>query len=161
MPCEVAYRVRVPDTKARFRKLVNSALRTLRYNPKITNVSLAFLGDREMRALNTRYRKQRRTTDVLSFLGSGHPATPGTTRYGTPLTTGQVELGEVLVSVPQAKRQAKRYGHPLADELDLLVLHGLLHLAGYDHHRPADRRKMETMEQRVFKRRSLVRRSHS
>lgn len=160
MPCEVAYRVRVPYAKARFRKLVNPALRTLRYNPKITNVSLAFLGDREMRALNRRYRKQRRTTDVLSFPGSGHPA-PRTIRYGTPLTTGQVELGEVLVSVPQAKRQAKRYGHPLADELDMLVLHGLLHLAGYDHHRPADRRKMETMEQRVFKKRSLVRRSHS
>lgn len=141
MACEVAYRVRVPYATTRFQNLTNSALRTLRYNPALVNVSLAFLGDREMRALNARFRKQRQTTDVLSFRGSGK------------------ELGEVLVSVPQAKLQAKQYGHSLGDELKLLVVHGLLHLAGYDHHRSADRRKMETMEQRILKGRSLVLRS--
>ncbi len=141
MSCEVAYRVRAPHTKARWTRLVNAALKTLHHNPATTNVSLAFIGDREMRALNARFRNQPQTTDVLSFPGSGR------------------ELGEVLVAVPLARRQARHYGHPLGDELDLLVVHGLLHLVGYDHHRLADRRRMENMEQRILRGRSLVQRS--
>ena len=76
-------------------------------------VAVLITGSRQLRALNRRFRKKDTVTDVLSF----------------PRTTG----GDIAISAPIAARNATRYGHSTADELKILVLHGLLHLAGYDH----------------------------
>jgi probable rRNA maturation factor len=132
MGCEVAAVVRLPETRTFFRRRLDAALRALHYNPKTVTVSLAFVGDTAMRRLNQRYRRKPGTTDVLSFPGR------------------RPELGEIVISVPQARRQARRYGTTVIQELLLLSVHGLLHLAGYRHRRPRDRQRMQTAEQRLL-----------
>ena len=89
-------------------------------------IHVTVVDDRRIRALNARYLGHRRATDVLAFDLAG----PGRL------------WGEVIVSAETAARQARQVGVPLAAELDLLVVHGLLHLAGYDDHEPGRARRM-------------------
>lgn len=97
--------------------------------------------DREMRTLNREYRKKDKTTDVLSF-----PAEDGDERVKR-----SGPLGDLVISVPQAKRQAKEYQHSLDQELIRLIVHGFLHLLGYDHEASAARRRrMEGLESELF-----------
>jgi len=99
-------------------------------------VTVALVSDARIRALNRRYRRQDRVTDVLSF-----PAfAPPTLRRGKPASRSRpsipglaLPLGDIVIATGRARRQAAEAGHPPADELRLLALHGLLHLAGYDH----------------------------
>ena len=86
-----------------------------------SEISIEFVGDARMRRLNRDYRQKDQTTDVLAFAGweAGGPASP--------------MLGDVVVSVPTAKRQAESLGHSLNEELIRLLIHGLLHVVGYDH----------------------------
>ncbi len=104
--------------------------------PAADSLSVRFAGDRAMRDLNRRFRGRDRTTDVLSFPG-------GATREGE-------HLGDIAVSVPQARRQAAERGHPVARELRTLLLHGLLHCLGHDHE--ADRGEMEALERGLRRR---------
>ncbi len=92
-------------------------------------LSVLLCGDGRIRTLNRTFRGQDRPTDVLSF--SPEPDPPRPPRRVGP---GGV-LGELVVSVPMAVRQARRHGHPPARELQILLAHGLLHLLGYDHER--------------------------
>jgi rRNA maturation RNase YbeY len=92
-----------------------------------------------MRALNRRHRAKDATTDVLSF-----PA------GRVPDPEGHRHLGDILISVPQAARQARAAGHPLDRELRLLLLHGYLHLLGYDHER--DEGTMLRLQRRLARR---------
>ncbi len=96
-----------------------------------------------MRTLNRNYRGMDRTTDVLSFA----------LREG-PFADLQPEfLGDIVISVPVAERQARERGHSLGREIEFLLVHGLLHLLGYDHERgPAQARKMQRMESLLTKR---------
>ncbi len=87
------------------------------------DVSVTFIGDRAMRTLNRCYRRRDRPTDVLAFACRDAAQPPSR----IPV------LGDVVVSVPTAARQAKVAGHTLDRELTLLVVHGILHLCGYDH----------------------------
>jgi probable rRNA maturation factor len=103
-------------------------------------VHVTVVDDRRIRALNARYLGTRRATDVLAFDLSG----PGP----SPL------WGEVIVSAETAARQARRLGVPLAAELDLLVVHGLLHLAGYDDHEPRHARRMHERAREILAGRS-------
>ena len=89
---------------------------------KATGVSIVLAGDAGVRRLNREFRGKDASTDVLSF-PSGVSELPDGTR----------PLGEIVISVPQAERQAEAAGHSLASELRLLVIHGYLHLLGYDH----------------------------
>lgn len=90
--------------------------------PQATECSIVLASDRTVRKLNRRYRGKDRTTDVLSFAtGEGQ------------LQDGTRPLGEIVISVAQAARQARTAGHSLARELRILVIHGYLHLLGYDH----------------------------
>jgi probable rRNA maturation factor len=93
-------------------------------------VTVAIVADRRVRDLNRRYRRKDVPTDVLSF-----PADePG-------------ELGDVVIALGVARRQAARAGHSLSTEFRVLALHGLLHLLGYDHERDAG--QMRRIEQRL------------
>jgi len=83
--------------------------------------SVLLTGDERLRALNLQFRGVDKPTDVLSF-----PA-------GAPANGHAAVAGDLAISVETAARQAAEYGHPLATELQILVLHGLLHLGGYDH----------------------------
>jgi probable rRNA maturation factor len=84
-------------------------------------VSVLLTGDEHIRRLNRVYRGKNKATDVLSF-----PA-------ADPANGHAPVAGDLAVSVETAVRQAVEFGHPLATEVQILVLHGLLHLGGYDH----------------------------
>jgi len=98
-------------------------------------VSVLVTSSRELQALNRRFRRKNRPTDVLSF-----PAMPG-------LTPGFA--GDVAISAEIAKQNACRLGHTAAEEIRILVLHGMLHLAGYDHE--LDNGEMQRKEARLRK----------
>jgi probable rRNA maturation factor len=103
-------------------KIITAAiLKALERSP--AELSIALVGDKEMRPLNAKYRKKNKTTDVLSF-----PA-------DNPATAKRVLLGDVIISVEQARRQAKERNHSLKREMVILLIHGILHLLGYDHER--------------------------
>lgn len=91
-----------------------------------------------MRALNGRYRRKDKSTDVLAF----------PTAAGSPL------LGDIVVSVPYARRQARRRGEPTSREIDRLLVHGFLHLLGYDHE--TDEGEMDALEARIRRRLSIA-----
>ena len=101
-------------------------------------LSLTLVDDRRIRVLNARYRGVRRATDVLAFplAGSGPATGPGS----VPV------LGEAVISVETARRQARRLGHSLREELDLLCCHACLHLVGYDDRDPLEARLMHARE---------------
>ena len=86
-----------------------------------SGVTLLLAPDGEVRRLNRIFLGKDRTTDVLSFPARGE------------LEPGRLHLGDLAVSVPEARRQARRAGWSLKEELSLLVTHGFLHLLGYDH----------------------------
>jgi probable rRNA maturation factor len=90
--------------------------------PEGDSLALCLVSDRRMRELNRRFRGRDATTDVLSF-PAGPP--PGDAAAGP--------LGDIVVSIPTALRQAADAGHSLDRELKTLVLHGYLHLLGFDH----------------------------
>lgn len=131
-------RLRLP--RHHLMQLTNRVLRSL--HRSAVSVSLVFVGEAKMRTLNRKHRGHDRSTDVLSF-----PAVEGTSRR---LPGVEDELGDIVISMPQAKRSAAETGTTIRAALDRLVVHGLLHLAGYDHHRPSDRRRMERFERRLL-----------
>ena len=98
-----------------------------------------FVGDRRMKQLNTQYRGIRRTTDVLSF-EAGIPMPDET----------DIILGDIVISVPKAEAQAEEYGSGFYDEITRLLIHGTLHLLGYDHEQTAYKaRKMIKKEEEL------------
>lgn len=103
-----------------------------------TEIGLCLVSDDRMRQFNSQYRGLRSSTDVLSFTGEQAESPDGT-----------VNLGDLVISVQTAARQATETGHSLERELRLLVLHGFLHLLGYDHH--GDGGKMMRYQRRLEK----------
>ncbi|HYO99303.1 MAG TPA: rRNA maturation RNase YbeY [Pyrinomonadaceae bacterium] len=103
-------------------------------------VTVAFVSDRAMRELNRRWRGKRGTTDVLSF-----PAGQDEFERAAGAT-----LGDVVISVERAQRQAAEHGLSFEREVEQLILHGLLHLCGYDHER--DDGEMNALELRLRRR---------
>jgi probable rRNA maturation factor len=91
-------------------------------------VCLSFIGDRRMRGLNRRFRGKDRSTDVLAF-AAREAHTPQVMRQAAR------PLGDVVISVPTAMRQAKSMQRSLDEEIVTLLVHGILHLCGYDHER--------------------------
>ena len=119
-------------------------------------ISLVLTDDETVRQLNREYRGVDRTTDVLSFSFEhwGHwegdddaPRSDDDTPAGWPLPEDEpTPLGEIVVSVPQATRQAESQGVPLQRELALLIVHGALHLLGHDHYEDEEREAMQALE---------------
>ena len=101
--------------------------------PQAASLGVRFTGDREMRRVNRQFRGQDKPTDVLSF-----PGEPGVEEY---------HLGDLLISVPTARRQAAAAGHGVERELRTLLLHGVLHCLGHDHE--TDQGEMERLERRL------------
>ena len=108
---------------------------------KITELSLVFVNDREMHILNREYRGKDRPTDVLSF-----PMLEGQGREAAS------SLGDIVISLDTAKRQARQYRHSLDAEVSRLLVHGILHLLGFDHERVSRARRveMQRMEDKVI-----------
>ena len=122
-------------------------------------VSLVIADDKTVRLLNSEYRGLDKTTDVLSFAfdnegeyyGKGEFPSEWSADEEFVLPPGEsAGLGEVIVSYPQAVRQAKEAGHSVQRELAHLITHGILHLMGHDHMDDDDERKMNARERRVM-----------
>jgi rRNA maturation RNase YbeY len=105
-----------------------------------SELSISLVDDAEMAALNRRFRGEAGPTDVLSFsLLEGDHAE----------FRGQL-LGEVVIDVEVAARQANRLEHGVDDEMTRLLIHGTLHLLGYDHQREEEARAMQAAEDRLW-----------
>lgn len=116
---------------ARIERILRRAAAALRVRGE---VAVLLTGDRRIRTLNARFRHKDRPTDVLSFPGPG----------------GGEGLGDIVISVATAARNALRLGRSLAAELDVLALHGFIHLLGYDHE--TDDGSMDRLEARLRRR---------
>lgn len=121
----------VPATVVR--QLFSSTARTVRI-PKQFHFSVGIITDRAMRPLNKRYRGKNAPTDVLSF------------RYDD-------QHGEIVISADRVRAQAREYGHSMRTEAAFLLVHGILHLMGWDHERSEkEAREMRRLEERTLRR---------
>jgi probable rRNA maturation factor len=102
-------------------------------------LSIVLTGDNQIQLLNRIYRKKNRPTDVLAFAQRDGTLGRDTSRL----------LGDIVVSIPTARRQAEARGSDLVSELTMLLAHGLLHLLGWDHATPAEDRRMRRETQRL------------
>ena len=141
MPAELVVHRRVPFAHARLTQKLDALLTALRQEDSPLCVLLT--DDAEIRALNRRYRKKNKATDVLSFVPISLPAGPKRApRF----------LGDLVVSVDTAAVQAKEAGHDLFTEVTLLCAHGLLHLCGYDHESgPSEARRQLRRERALLR----------
>jgi len=129
---------RAPTLARRLTHAANRLLDTLHLQS--AELSLLLVSDSVMHDLNRDWRGKDRPTDVLAFAQAEEgPAPDGL-------------LGDVVISVDTARRQAASLGHSLVVEADRLLVHGLLHLLGYDHERsPAEARRMQRKERAVLR----------
>ena len=107
--------------------------------PVRAELSIVLADDRVVQELNRRYRQVDAPTDVLSFPAGDPPA------VGLPQL-----LGEVVISIPTARRQAAQAGHDWRAEVDLLLVHGVLHLLGWRDHSPVTRRRMMARQAEIL-----------
>jgi probable rRNA maturation factor len=116
--------------------------------PEKSQIGLLVVGEETMREFNLEHRGQDRPTDVLSFplLEPGEEIT----QADMDPQTGEVVLGDIVLSLPAAERQADEYGHSLAREAAYLAVHGALHLMGYDHESEREDKLMRKLEESVL-----------
>ncbi|MCB4791626.1 MAG: rRNA maturation RNase YbeY [Elusimicrobia bacterium] len=116
--------------------LAKAAKRTLLEKKylKLGVVNVVLVGDKEIKRLNKKYRKVNRVTDVISFLENQKPL-----------------FGDIYIAKERSKRQALQYGHTWQEELMYLVIHGILHLFGNRDYLPAQRKKMFSKQDKIFK----------
>lgn len=114
--------------------------------PKDAVTVLTLTGDEHLQEYNRRYRGLDEPTDVLAFAAQEKPsdqrfqAPPGTEKW----------LGDIVISLPRARGQAKDARHSMNDEVRLLAVHGFLHLLGYDHAEPDQEARMTTLTNRIL-----------
>jgi len=104
------------------------------YKIEDKEVSIAFVGDKAIRELNKKYRKIDKATDVLSFEGDN-------VNY----------LGEIVIDYTQIKRQARKYSKNIKEELNFILIHGLLHLLGYEDETEKGVKEMEKIGNKLIK----------
>jgi probable rRNA maturation factor len=116
--------------------------RTLEQQPRreACSISVLLAGEETLGLLNARYRGVDRPTDVLSF--DSHTVDP---------ETGVVHLGEIAISLPRAAVQARSRRAPLEREVQLLAVHGTLHLLGHDHDVPSRKKRMWAAQRKILK----------
>lgn len=122
------------------RAIFSRACRLVRCS-KEAEISVVLVGDKKMRDLNRKYRKKDKTTNVLAF----------PTYAPCSMRHAPCDLGDIFISLPEAKREAKKYGWTLKYAIARLALHGFLHLLGYDHEQEKEARVMEGLEQKILK----------
>lgn len=161
VPVLVAMRGRrVPTLANRLARRARALLRALRLDDD--ELSLLLVSDAVIHGLNRTWRGKDRPTDVLSFamleaagpggarpraiIGERRPRPRGARLRGEP----ERLLGDVVISVDTARRQAAEYGHSLETEVDRLLVHGVLHLIGYDHERSAAEARRMFRKERVL-----------
>lgn len=143
-----------------FQRVAETVLKVVGIKDK-TEISLAVVGDGRMRKLNKMYRARNRVTDVLAFANKS--VIPYLAKAFPRLKKGQKiefieppdnvkRLGEVIICYPRAKKQAKRLGHSLEKELTVLLIHGILHLLGYEDEKgEKEAKEMKEMGEKILK----------
>lgn len=115
--------------------------------PENTEVSITFVDDEEITRLNEEYRGKVGPTDVLSFECDGLDDV-------MEITEGEeaevFELGDIVIAVDVVERQAEGYGNTFAEETELMLVHGLLHLCGYDHIEDDEAEEMEALQNELL-----------
>ena len=138
----IAHRFRAEVDEGDLRRVAAEVLRQEEV-AEGTELSLIITDDEAVRELNRRFRDVDAPTDVLAFGAEAEEhfvSAPGSPPY----------LGDVVISYQRALAQAEELGHAVVEELKLLVIHGILHLLGYDHQEEADARKMREREDQVL-----------
>lgn len=110
--------------------------------PELAQMTIALTGDDALRALNKRFLGIEAPTDVLSFPFDNTPHAAG--------FQGKLYLGDIAISFPRAQAQAQAAGHAVASELQLLAVHGVLHLLGHDHAAETDRVEMFAAQEDIL-----------
>jgi probable rRNA maturation factor len=105
-----------------------------------SEISINFIDNKSIRELNNQYRGIDMATDVLSFMG-----------YEINPENGHQMLGDILISIPMAQKQAADLSHSLEDEIKVLMIHGILHLLGYDHEKKSEEEQMFSFQTLLFK----------
>jgi len=108
------------------------------FNKKKYSVSLAFVSDGIIKKINKKYRRKEQITDILSFNGEGN------------------FLGEIIIDYAQIKRQAKRFNNSFEQELVYILVHGLIHLLGYEDKNNKSKLIMEKIEEKFLKINKLI-----
>jgi probable rRNA maturation factor len=116
-------------------------------------VTVCLVSDTEIARMNETFRKKKGPTDVLSFPTVARRRPPRLLRGSNRMKPGEY-LGDIAISPATARRYAKKNGRRLSSELQVLILHGVLHLLGYDHE--TDRGEMDRVERKLRKRLGLA-----
>jgi len=123
------------------RKIIKQSLKKLKVK-KGGEISLVFTDEKTIRRLNKKYRKKNKPTNILSFVFADKK------NFVSPSSQGL--KGEIIICPAQAKREAKKEGISLRSKITLLIVHGLLHLFGFDHKNKNQREKMEAKEKELI-----------
>ena len=148
---------KIPLNTAQARKIIQKIINEERL--LVTQLSCNFVSRQRIKQLNKRFLKREYATDVLAFDFSDQWSVVSgqkKAKSNQPLTTEHLPLttrisGDIIISVDAAVAQAQEYGTSIAYELTLYIVHGLLHLLGYDDHAPKDIQKMRRKEIQVMK----------
>lgn len=145
MPIEIYNKTKGRIDKKFLTSLAREVLSKMNYDFEKVNLTLIFLEDREMKALNKKYRGINRSTDVLTFKFSVSPQKFILPKQIKPF------LGEIIISYPKARQQAKLFGHSQKKEIARLFVHGLLHLLGFEHKTKFGKSRMVLWENKILK----------
>ncbi|MDD3705953.1 MAG: rRNA maturation RNase YbeY [Clostridiaceae bacterium] len=119
-------------------------------------VSISFVGNEEMRSLNKEYRNIDKETDVLSFpLVEFIEEELNAEDENAEYIEEEIALGDIVISMEKALEQSEEYGHSFNRELAFLLIHGMLHLLGYDHDEEASEGEMFDKQEEILKRLNL------
>lgn len=138
MECMIYSRFTLPFSNKKLEQDVQHVLHGLKKNT--ASISVHIIGDKKMTELNWKHRGKKKTTDVLSFA----------THEGEYKAIPSDDWGDVFISLPQVKRQAKEYKIPWQEEFYRMLIHGILHLFGYDHMEEKDAKKMFKLQEKFL-----------
>lgn len=136
-----------PQEKRTLKNQVKLVLKDLNL-PDSIETCITFLDDNAMRKLNETYRAMKRTTDVLSFPQNEPDSMDWNAAIAKESLT--ILLGDIVISIDTAKRHARSYGNSLEKEVRKLIVHGILHLLGYDHKKKTDAFVMRKKEKELL-----------
>jgi probable rRNA maturation factor len=135
---EVDRKLKVTVKRSLITRAIQATLQHLSV-PEDSNLTIVLADDAQLQTLNRDYLGIDAPTDVLSF--PAHEPDP---------ESGNIYLGDIIISLPQAKVQAQTAGHPLGTEIQLLVVHGMLHLMGYDHSELDEKARMWAAQSEIL-----------
>lgn len=130
-------------------KITKETLKVVKIK-KPVEISLVITGEKKIRSLNKKYRNINKITDVLSFGNEDNKKTGNNFTKFASSPDGIIHLGEIFICYQQARKQAIQKKHSVKKELAILLIHGILHLAGYDHKGSYEDSEMKILEEKIL-----------